>query len=428
MSFEAPKGTHDVLPREWPHWQRVLEESERLCRAYGYRRMATPTFEETELFARTSGEASDIVSKEMYSFEDRGGRSLTLRPEGTAQVCRAYVEHGMHREPQPVKAWMVAPMFRYAKPQKGRYREFWQLNVEAIGSGDPALDAELIALQAELLGRLGIETTLLLNSIGDRACRPAYLERLEAWLDAHEAELDAEARQKRATSPLRVFDTKNPKFASLLEHAPRIDETLCDDCREHFAAVLEYLDAYGVRYTLTPRLVRGLDYYTRTTFEFVAGGLGAQDTVSAGGRYDYLVEAVGGNPTPGVGFATGLERVVMSLAESGESAPEAGIDVFFVLRAGADRTAVVSEMAKLRPEFACDMDYAGRSEKGQRTQASRLGATWIVNVAGDSASVCRRSAQEPEARREDSESAPIQVATSNVAEYIREQEAENEVA
>ena len=253
----------------------------------------------------------------MYTFEDRGERSLTLRPEGTAQVCRAYVEHGLQREPQPVKTWMVAPMFRYARPQKGRYREFWQLSVEAVGSDDPALDAELIALQAAWLKALGIETTLLLNSIGDRACRPAYLERLEKWLDEHSSELDSEARHKRETSPLRVFDTKNPALAALLEGAPTIGDALCDGCREHFEAVRRYLDAMDVRYQLAPRLVRGLDYYTRTAFEFVAPGLGAQDTVSAGGRYDYLVETIGGPPTPAVGFASGIERIVLSLDEQG---------------------------------------------------------------------------------------------------------------
>jgi histidyl-tRNA synthetase len=381
MSFEAPKGTHDVLPRECPGWRRVIDEAERLCNAYGYRRIVTPTFEETELFARSSGEASDIVSKEMYSFDDRGGRSLTLRPEGTAQVCRAYVEHGLQREPQPVKTWMVAPMFRYARPQRGRFREFWQLSVEAIGCDDPAIDAELIALQAAWLKALGIETTLLLNSIGDRACRPAYLERLEAWLDEHSSELDAEARHKHETSPLRVFDTKNPALATLLEGAPTIGDALCAECSEHFEAVRRYLDACGVAYMLAPRLVRGLDYYTRTAFEFVAPGLGAQDTVSAGGRYDYLVETIGGPPTPAVGFASGIERVVLS-AEQDETASELGIDIFFICEPGAPRERVLALMVSLRAGGrSCETDYAGRSLKGQLTQAQRLGAKLTVIAA-----------------------------------------------
>ncbi|MHB8059966.1 MAG: histidine--tRNA ligase, partial [Gaiellaceae bacterium] len=387
--------THDVLPREWPAWQRVLDEAERLCAAYGYRRIVTPTFEETELFARSSGEASDIVSKEMYTFEDRGERSLTLRPEGTAQVCRAYAEHGLQREPQPVKTWMVAPMFRYARPQKGRYREFWQLNVEAIGSGDPAIDAELITLQDAWLKALGIDATLLLNSIGDRACRPAYLERLEAWLDEHSAELDSEARHKRETSSLRVFDTKNPELAALLEGAPTIGDALCDGCREHFEAVKRYLDACGVAYEPAPRLVRGLDYYTRTTFEFVAPGLGAQDTVSAGGRYDYLVETIGGPPTPAVGFASGIERIVLS-AGQGEPASEPEIDIFFVCEPDAPRERVLALMTALRARGrSCETDFAGRSHRGQLTQAQRLGAELIVIAAAGQATL-RRSGKPDE--------------------------------
>jgi histidyl-tRNA synthetase len=389
MSFEAPKGTHDVLPREWPAWQRVLDEAERLCDAYGYRRIVTPTFEETELFARSSGEASDVVSKEMYSFDDRGGRSLTLRPEGTAQVCRAYVEHGLQREAQPVKTWMVAPMFRYARPQKGRYREFWQLSVEAIGSDDPAVDAELIALQAAWLGALGLKTTLLVNSIGDRACRPAYLEQLDKWLDEHSSELDAEARHKRETSPLRVFDTKNPELAALLEGAPAITDALCAGCREHFEAVRRYLDAMDVGYELAPRLVRGLDYYTRTAFEFVAPGLGAQDTVSAGGRYDYLVETIGGPPTPAVGFASGIERIVSGAGE-GAGAFEPGIDVFFACEPDAPRERVLALMTRLRARGrSCETDFAGRSSKGQLTQAQRLGAELTVIAAAGQATLRR---------------------------------------
>jgi histidyl-tRNA synthetase len=329
----------------------------------------------------------------MYSFEDRGERSLTLRPEGTAQVCRAYIEHGLQREPQPVKTWMVAPMFRYAKPQKGRYREFWQLSVEAIGCEDPALDAELIALQDAWLKALGIETTLLLNSIGDRACRPAYLERLEAWLDEHSSELDAEARHKRETSPLRVFDTKNPELAALLEGAPTIGDALCAGCREHFEAVRRYLDAGDVAYTLAPRLVRGLDYYTRTAFEFVAAGLGAQDTVSAGGRYDYLVETIGGPPTPAVGFASGIERIVLSADESRERA-EQGMDVFFKVSPedrDAAMVAMLPVMSSLRARgISCDTDYAGRSAKGQETQANRLRARVVVDAEPRFAGVEKR--------------------------------------
>jgi histidyl-tRNA synthetase len=268
-TYQAPRGTHDVLPSDERWWQ-VVRELEELSALYGWRRIQTPGFEDTALFQRTSGEASDVVDKEMYTFADRSDRSLTLRPEGTAPIARAYVEHGLHREPQPVKAYTIAPMYRYSAPGRGRYREHWQWSVEAIGSADPAIDGELIQLYTELLRRLGVtQWELQLNSIGDAECRPAYVERLNAWLDAHDDVLDDETRHKRATSPLQVFDVKNPRLRAALEAAPKIGDSLCDSCREHFEAVRRHLDLYGVPYTVVPTLVRGLDYYSRTTFEFV---------------------------------------------------------------------------------------------------------------------------------------------------------------
>jgi histidyl-tRNA synthetase len=379
---EAPRGTHDILPSEQPSWRHVIGTAEDVCRLYGYRRIDTPVFEDTEVFARTSGQGSDIVQKEMYTFEDRAGRSLTLRPEATAPIVRAYLAHGMHREPQPVKLYTVGPMWRYSAPQRGRYREHWQLSVEAIGTDDPAIDAELIALYADVLQRLGVTRyQLQLNSIGDRECRPAYLERLEHWLDEHESELDEEARLKRATSPLRVFDTKSGTMASLLEDAPKIGDALCADCRDHFDAVRSYLDAFGVVYRLVPTLVRGLDYYTRTTFEFIDEAIGAQSSICGGGRYDYLAEELGGKPTPGIGFGAGIERLLLSLDDA--PVDDAGIDAFFVLEEGADRAATLAAMMELRRAgLACDADYAGRSRKGQLTQAGRLGAREVVVVDG----------------------------------------------
>jgi histidyl-tRNA synthetase len=380
VKFEAPRGTHDILPSEQGVWQRVLGEAERLCALYGYGKIVTPGFEDTELFIRTSGEGSDVVQKETYTFEDRGGRSLTLRPEATAPICRAYLEHGMHREPQPVKLYTVGPMWRYDRPQKGRYREHWQLSVEAIGSDDPAVDAELIQLYDELLRRLGIADYVLeLNSIGDANCRPAYLRQLEAWLEDHDSELDEEARAKRQTNPLRVFDVKSERVQSALAEAPKIGDSLCEACREHFEQVRGFLDALGVRYELRPTLVRGLDYYTRTTFEFKDEAIGAQDSICGGGRYDGLIEAIGGPPTPAIGFGAGIERLLLSLGDT-EIRPE-GIDVFFVAEEGADRIAIGAALAELRRRnLSADMDYAGRSVKGQRTQASRLGARRVEVV------------------------------------------------
>ena len=380
MSFEAPRGTHDILPADQPKWQRVTGEMERLCALYGYRKIVTPGFEDTELFIRTSGGGSDVVQKEMYTFEDRGGRSLTLRPEATAPICRAYLQHGMHREPQPVKLYTLGPMWRYDRPQKGRYREHWQLSVEAIGSDDPAVDGELIQFYAELLRRLGVtDYVLLLNSIGDANCRPAYVERLEAWLDEHESELDEETSSKRSTTPLRVFDVKSERMQQLLADAPKIGDSLCEECRAHFAEVRRLLDAAGVAYQLDPTLVRGLDYYTRTTFEFRDAAIGAQSAICGGGRYDGLIEAIGGPPTPAIGFGAGIERLLLSVGDL-EVEPEQ-IDVFFVAEEGADRAAIAAALAELRRrEISADMDYAGRSVKGQRTQAQRLGARRVVVV------------------------------------------------
>ena len=389
MRIEAPPGTHDVLPAEQPQWERVIREAERLLRAYGYARVTTPGFEETALFERTSGQGSDVVQKEMYTFEDRGGRSLTLRPEGTAPVARAYVEHGLHREAQPVKTFMVAPMYRYSRPQKGRFREHWQLSVEAIGSADPALDAEVIQLYDELLRRLGVaDYRLELNSIGDRNCRPAYVQRLTEWLDAHDDALPDEAREKRATSPLRVFDVKDERARAALAEAPKIGESLCPECREHFSSVRRYLDAYGVRYELAPTLVRGLDYYTRTAFEFVDEAIGAQSSICGGGRYDDLVEEIGGPPTPGIGFGAGIERLLLSTA--GGEVEKPGIEVFFASNEETDRPRMLAAMAELRRRgVACDTDYAGRSPKGQLTQAGRLRATTTVFAGADGATIRR---------------------------------------
>ena len=379
--LEAPRGTHDVLPADQPLWQTITGEMERLCALYGYRRIQTPAFEDTELFQRTSGQGSDIVQKEMYTFEDRGGRSLTLRPEGTAPICRAYVEHGMQREPQPVKLYTLAPMYRYSAPQRGRYREHTQLSLECIGSADPAVDAEVLQFYDTLLKSLGVERyELLLNSIGDRNCRPAYVQKLEAWLDANASVLDDDARQKRATSPLRVFDVKNPAVRKALDDAPKIGDSLCDECAEHFARVRGHLDDYGVAYTLDPTLVRGLDYYSRTTFEFVGPDESAQaSTICGGGRYDYLVEEIGGPPTPGIGFGAGIERLALSLELEGVTAEVPKLDVFVVVEPGQDALPIVKELRAAG--ISADMDYAGRSLKGQLGYAQKSARAVLILAA-----------------------------------------------
>jgi histidyl-tRNA synthetase len=391
VKFQAPRGTHDVLPSEQPLWQLATGTLAEVAETYGYGRIQTPVFEDAELFLRTSGEGSDIVQKEMYIFEDRSGRRLALRPEGTAPICRAYLEHGMHREPQPVKLYTQATMYRYAAPQKGRYREHWQQSVEAIGSDDPALDAEVIQLYHEVLRRLGVtQWELQLNSIGDATCRPAYVERLNRWLDEHADVLDDDARQKRATSPLRVFDVKSEAVRAALADAPNIGDSLCEECREHFADVRRYLDAYRVPYAIEPTLVRGLDYYTRTTFEFLGPEEGAQSAICAGGRYDGLIEQIGGPPTPGIGFGAGVERLIQALQNERIGAEPRALDLFFLIEPDADRAAALAQMAQLRAAgVSCDTDYARRSMKGQRTQLARSGARGFVHVRADGATIKR---------------------------------------
>jgi histidyl-tRNA synthetase len=394
--FQAPRGTHDVLPRD-QLWWRVIRTIEEQCAQYGWSPISTPGFEETALFERTSGEASDVVHKEMYTFDDRSNRSLTLRPEGTAPIARAYVEHGLAQEPQPVKAYTIAPMYRYSRPGRGRYREHWQLSLEAIGSDDAAVDAEVIQFYAELLRRLGVtEWALLLNSIGDANCRPRYVARLNEWLDAHPEVLeDAEVAHKRATSVLQVFDVKNDRVRAALDLAPKIGDSLCDACRGHFEAVKAHLDAYGVEYTLDPSLVRGLDYYTRTTFEFVGPEENVNSTICGGGRYDGLVEAVGGPPTPGIGFGAGIERLLLAMEREGATAEEPRLDLFVVFEEPELRGRLLPQMAKWRAEGrSVDTDYAGRSMKGQLTQAQRLGAETVVVARADGTYEVRRRGEE----------------------------------
>ena len=393
MTIQAPRGTLDVLPADQPRRLAVLDAARSAAADYGYGLIVTPTFEDTELFARTSGQGSDVVQKEMYTFDDRSGRSLTLRPEGTAPVARAYLEHGLHREGQPVKTYYVGPMYRYAAPQRGRYREFWQIGYEAMGSDDPAVDAELIQVFTEIEQRAGVgHTRLELNSIGDRECRPAYVERLQAFLAEHRDELDEDTLRRAEVSPLRVFDTKNDAVCRVLAAAPTIGDSLCPACREHFDQVRAFLDGYGVAYELVPTLVRGLDYYTRTVFEFVNDDLdAAQSSICAGGRYDYLIEEIGGAPTPGIGWAAGVERMT---ASSSIDEAASSIDLFVAFADSGRRAEILPWLAALRRKgFRADTDYAGRSLKGQLTQAGRLGAraTLVVESEGQA---LRRSGRE----------------------------------
>jgi histidyl-tRNA synthetase len=377
----APKGTFDVLPAESRLRERLTEAAAGLFGRAGYGRIETPAFEETELFVRTVGEATDIVRKEMFTFEDAGGRALALRPEGTAPICRAYVEHGMHKLAQPVKLWYAGPFFRGERPQKGRFRQFHQVGAEAIGTDSPLADAESIALLDGLLRALevpGVE--LRLGSLGSPAARAAFRDELRAYLRDHEADLSDDVRSRIDQNPLRAFDSDHAGTRAVMEAAPTMLDRLDDADAEHFAEVRALLDDAGIAYVLDGTLVRGLDYYSRTVFEFTSDRLGAQSALGGGGRYDGLVEALGGPPTPAVGWAAGVERILLAI---GGEADEPEADAFVVAGPGEARqaAALVRELrsAGLRAEH----DLAGRSHKGQMKQADRVGARVAVIVGED---------------------------------------------
>jgi histidyl-tRNA synthetase len=386
----APVATIDWLPPRVALRQLVIDTAVRVFERAGFGQVVTPTFEDTALFARTAGDASDIVSKEMYSFADRGGREVTLRPEGTAPVVRAYLEHGQAREPQPVKLWYVAPMFRYARAQRGRYREHWQFGVESLGSEDPAVDAEVIALQAAWYRELGLLDRLVLelNSIGDSACRPAYRALLVEYLERFRSELSEDSQARLDVNPLRVFDSKDEGDRRIVSGAPVITDHLCDACAEHFAGVRAFLDARGLSYRVTPGLVRGIDYYERTAWEWVIPGGGSQaGSISGGGRYDGLAEQIGGDRVPGVGFGCGSERMVLALEDAGVEPPLPVVDWFIACEDDAARPQLHALLEQARARgLAGQADLAGRSLKGQLRHAERLRAR-VVTVcrAGDGA-------------------------------------------
>jgi histidyl-tRNA synthetase len=382
MPIKSVRGVRDILPAEAVRWQRVEEAARRVFQAYGYREIRIPLFERTELFTRGIGEVTDIVQKEMYTFQDRSGESVTLRPEATASLMRAYIEHGFQVEPKPVRLYTLGPMFRYERPQAGRYRQFHQADVEALGESHPALDAEVIAMLMDFFGALGLAERLELhvNSIGDAATRPAYRARLVEYFRPHLAELCAECRARLERNALRVLDCKVPSCQPIIEKAPSILDALSPEAAAHFERVRAHLDALGVRYTVDPRLVRGLDYYVRTTFEVLTHELGAQNAVAGGGRYDGLIEQLDGPPDPGIGFAIGLERVVSLLAE--EAGAGAPLAVLIPLGdAALARLLPVARLARQRG-LAVELGYGTRKLPRELERANRLGARHAV-IAGD---------------------------------------------
>jgi histidyl-tRNA synthetase len=380
--IQAPRGTYDVLGDMALAREHVEREAKSVLERAGYARIETPTFEATELFARGVGEATDVVQKEMYTLEEGDG-SITLRPEGTAPVCRAYLEHGMHKLPQPVKLWYLSSFFRRERPQAGRYRQFWQVGAEAIGSDDPAVDAESILLLAELLERLGTGgVKLVIASLGSPEARAEYRDELQAYLRAHEAELSEEVRGRIDLNPLRAFDAKHAGTQRVMAGAPRLLDRLPADDLEHFAAVRALLDEAGLAYEVDTTLVRGLDYYTRTLFEFQSSTLeSAQNALGGGGRYDRLIEQIGGPPTPGMGWAAGVERMLLAAPPPPVAPPPLDLYVAYAKpehRAAAFRLAADAR----RAGHAARLELAGRSLKGQLKQADRAGARYVA-ILGD---------------------------------------------
>jgi len=385
-THQAPRGTYDLLPEAATVRCEIVRTGRSLLEGAGFGEIETPVFEHTDLFSRTVGEATDIVRKEMYTFTDRSDRSLTLRPEGTAPVCRAYIEHGMHKLPQPVKLWYTGPMFRYEAPQAGRYRQHSQIGAEVIGSDDPAVDAELIDLLGSLYRSLGLaDVRLSVSSIGDPETRTAYASELRDFLLGSGA-FDAEQRARIDVNPLRAFDWDGEEVRAVTAEAPTMLERLSEQDRQHFDEVLRLLDAAAIEYEVDARLVRGLDYYTRTVFEFRSESLGAQSGIGGGGRYDRLVEQIGGRPTPAAGWASGLERVAQALAASQAAEAKASdrdrrVGFMFVLTEPAAREQAFRLVSELRREgVGATIDLGGRSLKGQMKQADRAGAAFAVII------------------------------------------------
>lgn len=383
MLYQAPRGTTDILPKEQAYWRYIEEKVANTAELYGYERLDSPLFEETKLFTRSVGEETDIVTKEMYTFEDRGGNSLTLRPEGTAPVCRAYLEHGMQNLPQPVRLYYIGAIFRYERPQAGRYRQHHQFGFEAIGDGDPSLDAEIIEMAWQLLSSLNLQNlSLQLNSIGCQKCRPKYVAALKTHYKNFNQDICPECQTRLKRNPLRLLDCKKPSCQKVAASAPKTTDFLCPECAEHFSQLKKYLELLGLPYRLNHHLVRGLDYYTRTVFEIQPQGGGAQSTIIGGGRYDDLIEQLGGRPTPAIGFAGGIERVILNLKEQNIPVPPLPKPKVFIAYVGIKaKEEAIRVGAKMRRAGIGVIGALGdRSLKAQLRQANSLGARFAVII------------------------------------------------
>ena len=386
MQFRAARGTADILPQQQKYWRHIERACVDLSQQYGFSRLDTPVFENSGLFDRSVGAGTDIVEKETYTFADRGGDLLTLRPEGTAPICRAYLEHGMHNLPQPVRLFYFCPVFRYERPQAGRYREHHQFGVEVLGDADPSVDAEVVELAWRLVGQLGLtDVTLYVNSIGDRQCRPAYIDALRDYYRQHHDNLCPDCRQRLERNPLRLLDCKREGCQQYGNEAPRSIDHLCNDCQTHWDRVQQYLALMGIPYRLDHRLVRGLDYYTRTVFEIQPLQEGGQSTIVGGGRYDALIEQIGGRATPGIGFATGLERLALNLQRQEVPVDDEPSPNYLIVSVGeAARETALDVAVRIRQHgTGAILGSAGRSLKGQLRQANALSIPHVAIIGDD---------------------------------------------
>ena len=420
MTYESVRGMRDLLPEEIPYWTSLEGKVREVARRFHYREIRTPLVEHTELFSHGIGEATDVVGKEMYTFPDKKGRSLTLRPEGTASVVRAYVEHGLFNREPFQKLFYVGPMFRYEKPQKGRSRQFHQCGVEAIGSLDPALDAEVVSLAWSLIASLGLSRlSLRLNSIGCAADRATYREALRAHFAPHLSAMCPDCQRRYDENPLRILDCKEEPCRAGIEAAPGTTEHLCPDCASHFARLERHLEALHLDYTLDPRLVRGLDYYTRTVFELVSADLGAQDALLGGGRYDDLVERLGGPPTPAVGFAAGMDRLILVLQEQASTVERAaGLDLFLATTGEETAASLALSLAQdlRRRGLSIDLDYRARSLKKQIGDAADRGASHLIVLGGTEVAARRAKLRNLATRIEEE----VALTSEAIAERLRE--------
>ena len=383
MQYTAPRGTNDLLPEDQKYWRYIETKAVELCRRYGVSRLDTPVFEDSRLFVRSVGEGTDIVEKEMYTFRDRGDDSITLRPEGTAPVCRAYMEHGMYNLPQPVRLYYFCPVFRYDRPQAGRYRQHHQFGVEVLGDADPSVDAEVIELAWQLMSSLGLGgLSLLVNCIGDPQCGPGYIEELKNYYSSQLSYLCTDCSERLEHNPLRLLDCKQHSCQLLGREAPRSVNHLCSDCQGHWDQLQRYLALMAIPYKVDHRLVRGLDYYTRTVFEIQPAEEGGQSTICGGGRYDSLIEQLGGRPTPGIGFATGMERIVLNLKRQQVDVPDEPKTRYLVASTGRKtRDAALHIAYRIRQSgVGAILSSGSRSLRGQLRQANALGVHYVVIV------------------------------------------------